>query len=778
MAASAENPFWDDVLRRGERSPYARWFDVAWRAHTSDRPRVVLPVLGDEPARVIERGELSVGIVDGHPRVRYFQQSFPLDESTLPPELQLAQIDLEEAGEATAVFAGDAGRARLLALLDAQHYRLVSWRDAPALLNYRRFFDVNDLVALRAEDPAVFDATHRAVLRLVADGVIDGLRIDHVDGLLDPRGYLRRLRASVPAELPIVVEKILAPGERLPDDWPVDGTTGYEFLNDVESALIAPAGFAAIERRYRRMRRLGERGFAAAACDGKRRALTGPLAPDVARLAHTLTPIAHARGARWTEAEWIAPLVEWMVALPVYRTYVADEQVSPADRAVIDAAAAVAAERAPVLADRVAMIAGIVRGGAAPGSAELRFIERLQQVSGPAMAKGVEDTALYAYVPLASRNEVGGAPDRPLEDAVDALHAGCARRAARWPRSLLGTSTHDTKRSGDLRARLDVLSEMPREWERAVARWRRLNARHRRVVRGRMAPDVNDEYVFYQMLIGLWPAPRPGRRADDLPDRAWRDGAAERLTRYALKAAREAKTRTTWIEPNAGYEDALRAFIAGALEPADDAPFLTDAARLVARIAPAGAANAIARVAVQLTAPGTPDLYQGDELWNLALVDPDNRRAVDYGRRTAALDELGAVARGLDEGGRADLGDGRVKLHVTQRLLATRRDHRDLVRRGAYHPLEVRGPRHDHVIAFARVHDQEILITVAGRLLCDALAAPDPRGWWGDTAVLLPDGLSAGDVQPRLASCALERGARSLEVGSALGVLPAFVATR
>lgn len=745
MGIGPENARWEDVLTYGERSRYARWFDIDWR-DDEHGAKVFLPILGDELDAVLARGELSVDVREGEsPRVRYFQQSFPLDPATLPPELQLATFDPEETGELTDLFSGTAGQARLRELLDVQHYRLVHWRDGPRLINYRRFFDVNDLAGIRVEDPAVFDESHALILALVRDGVVDGLRVDHVDGLADPRAYLTRLRALTPG-VPIFVEKILSNGEQLRSDWPIDGTTGYEFLNDLEDVFIEPSGFAQIDALYRRFRHLpAASSFRDIARAGKLAVLRGALRADVSRVGALLGLIARATGRRFKATELESAVAEVVASLPVYRTYFDGRDLpDQPDESVIDAAASDAASRNDAsLQEPIRLVASVLRGDVAgvDPALRLRFVARFQQLSGPATAKGVEDTALYVYVPMVSRNEVGGAPDRGLDDAVARFHDANAHRAERWPLTLNATNTHDTKRSADVRARLDALTECASEWERSVRRWRRLNARHRATVSGRLAPDTNTEYLIYQTLVALWPAPRAGRRSDDLPDRAWRDSVRARLVRYALKAAREAKTRTSWVEPSSGYEKALNAFVAAILAPADDAPFLTDVARLVSRIAPLGVANSLSRVALHLLSPGTPDIYQGDEQWSFALVDPDNRGQIDYDAYTRALEEVETAASPSDP--------GRSKLFIVRRLLGLRRERPDLFRAGSYRPLHASGTKAKHVVAFVRSHADRHVLTVATRL-SSGLDAGDVG--WGDTRIELPPDLSGVRWKDRLTS--------------------------
>jgi len=775
MGIGAENRYWDDVLMHGERSRYAHWFDIDWARGNGGAHKVVLPILGDELDRVIERGEIKVSVGDGHtPRFMIGATSLPIDPASLPEELQLAQFDPEEARELAAGYSRAGGRERLRSLLEAQHYRLVFWRRGWQEINYRRFFDVNDLVAVRVEDPAVFAETHALTVRLVRDGVVDGLRVDHIDGLLDPAAYLKRLRVEVGDDVPIVVEKILALDETVSPAWPVQGTTGYEFLNDVDDLFIDPAGFSEIERYYRSLRRLGATTFKDIARAGKQAALAEPLHADVERLTTLLHALAHAAGRRWTRADLSSALIEFISALPIYRTDVTPgARIEPDDRAVIEQTSK---EGPPPdspgwINDFIAKVL-LSAETTNESNRALQFAQRLQQVSGPATAKGVEDTALYVYVPLASRNEVGGAPDRPLENAVARFHDANARRASDHPLSLITTNTHDAKRSADARSRIEALSEMPLEWERSIRRWRRLTGKHRATVRGRLAPDTNTEWLFYQTLIALWPPPRHGRRTDDLPDRSWRELARDRLTEYMRKAAREAKLRTSWVEPDAAFEDAVSRFVKAALEPSDDAPFLFDVARLVARVAPIGAANAIARLVLHLTSPGTPDIYQGDEFWNFALVDPDNRRGVDYDARQHALDDVGSVESRLRGSQSLDVFDNRVKVFVTQRLLTLRKTRTTLFTRGDYRPLGVHGARAEHVVAFVRSAGDELSVSIAGRLTCE-LFASRPADWWEDTSIDVPGPV----LRSALSGEEFRVTDGTIRIANALAKLPANVLT-
>ncbi len=807
MGIGNENPFWTEVLTHGQNARYAHWFDIDWAAErmargARGRGKIVLPVLEDELESVLARDEIELDIGDSEQRLVYKGQTFPLDPASLTPEMQLALWDPKAVGDPVALAAG-AGRGRregLRRLLDAQHYRLTFWRRANTELDYRRFFDINDLVALRMEDGRVFAETHAYLLTLVRQGIIDGLRVDHVDGLRDPLTYLRRLRVQVELDengrqhadstrssVPIFVEKILSPGERLRGDWPVQGTTGYEFLNDLEDVFMDDGGFRSIERSYRRLRRLrdGRGTFADQAYAAKLQVLRDALQPDVRRLVRRLEPLAEASGhADWATSRLAEGLMHFIAALPVYRTYI-DGRAAPHqdDREAIARAVAESSRRNPATKDVVLLIASVLLDDVGRESVGdrgwLDFVQRLQQTSGPATAKGVEDTALYRYVPLASRNEVGGSPDRPLENATQRLHGANAERAARWPAALICTNTHDTKRSADLRARLDVLTGLPGEWERRVRRWRRLNSGHRGVVRGRIAPDRNTEYLFYQTLFGLWPSPASAERDDSLPvpipDGEWRTGARQRLQTYMIKAAREAKVRTSWVNPDTEFEEALRRFIAGALEPSDDALFLTDVAELASQLARAAALTSLARVLLHLTAPGTPDLYQGDELWNLALVDPDNRQPVDYEDRGRSLHQLGGTSAPFTAG----LQSPQTKLFLTTTLLRLRREHPKLFGCGHYLPLLVDGsapgapPR---LLAYLRSYESKHAIVVAPRPATGG--GPPFNGSpqsieWGTTVVTLP---AEGGLQNRRWHSVLD--SQDLSVDAASGALPASLILR
>ena len=758
MGIGADNPYWDDLLERGSQSRYADWFDVEWQASTRRLTgKVLLPILGDGPEQVLARDELGLEVTDQGVRVRYFDHHFPIDPSTLPAELELAMRDPWARDVVAEWTKGEAGRARLRELLAHQHYELAFWRTAQRDLNYRRFFDVNELIALRVEREPVFEATHRFVLKLVADGVVDGLRVDHIDGLLEPRRYLERLRAAVDARrpappggarFPIVVEKILAAHESLPADWPVDGTTGYELMTALEDVFVDPAGYDALETRYRG--RAGTPDFHAVAVDAKRRVLRAALNADVRRIAPMLAAVA--RCADWPQlpiAAYAGAIVELVALLPVYRTYIDAQHpdVRGDDAKVLKDAMAELRKRGhadPAAADALerALLGSWRDAEPELARARLAFVLRWQQLTGPAAAKGVEDTALYVYAPLASRNEVGGDPGVPVEGAVQRLHARLAERAARYPRALNATNTHDTKRSADVRARLDALSESPGAWERRLRQWRRHHRALQTLVAGRLAPTRATDNFIYQALVGLWPV-GSGVRASD--DDSWLTELTGRLTEYIRKSVREAKVSTSWTDPDADYEKAIETFIARMLERSTNARFLHDVEELVCAIAPQGRWNSIARLVVHLTAPGVPDIYQGDELFFRALVDPDNRRPVDWARREQALDAIGgALAPDFVDPARlagwcARPEDDGLKLYVTARLLHLRQRRRELLAHGDYRPLTTEGDKGTHALAFQRAHLEDRLIVIVPRLTCGLGGEVPIREAWGRTSIRLPD---------------------------------------
>ncbi|HJQ84976.1 MAG TPA: malto-oligosyltrehalose synthase, partial [Candidatus Binatia bacterium] len=632
---------------------------------------------------------------------------------------------------------------------------------------------VSDLVGVRVEDPAVFDATHAHVLEWTAGHRLDGLRVDHVDGLWDPRAYLERLRtraaAAAGGDVPIWVEKILIGDEHLRDDWPVAGTTGYEFASRLEAAFVDPAGFTAIERWYRELIRApAAAGFPSAARAGKRRLLDTWLSPDARRLARHLRRLVRRdpRAAGLDPRRLMTAVLEVLVAFPIYRTYVDEGPVTAADgEAIADAIAGArgVAGVAPVALDLLAEV--LLHAGAHGAQRDgLAFVRRFQQTSAPVMAKGVEDTALYRWLPLASRNDVGSDPGAPLDGAVAALHAANAERAARWPHSLLAVTTHDTKRSGDLRARLDILAEMPARWTSRVAAWRRMHRPHRRRVRGRLAPDANTEYLVYQTLVGIWPLATGEQALAEV---------TERVRDHLRKATREAKVHTSWLDPEPQFEQAVDDFVVAILGA--ESPFVAELDAFARdEVVRPGLWTALARTLVHLTAPGVPDVYQGDELWSFTLTDPDNRRPVDFASRRALLAELelrpidAALVRALVD--RPE--DGAAKLHVVRTALGLRRREPDLFA-GGYEALVAEGERAAHVLAFARSQGERTAITVVPRLVLGlgGRSAPVGSAVWGDTALRLPGALARRRFTNVLTG--EPWGGDPLPLASALGAFPA-----
>jgi (1->4)-alpha-D-glucan 1-alpha-D-glucosylmutase len=630
---SLNQPLWS-VLRDGPGSSFARWFDVDWAARGG---RLLLPVLGGPLAACLD--DLKLDTAGPEPVLRYFDHVFP-------------------------VRPGSAGQP-LPGLLDAQHYELASWRAAATELNWRRFFDVTTLIAVRVEDPEVFEATHQVLLRLVAEGVVDGLRVDHPDGLADPGGYLERLAART-GGVWVATEKILTGGETLPAGWRCAGTTGYDALRAVGGVFTDPAGAAPLTAAYTRLTG-GPAAFAEVAGPAKREEAGQALAAEVARLARLAAAAGLPALAGAPPADLTAVLVELLTAMPVYRAYVSAGQPAPPQSvALVQGAAAVARPHLPARAHPLLDAVTDLALGRGP-HASPAFVTLFQQVCGPVMAKGVEDTAFYRWSRLLALNEVGGEPDQFGLD-VTGFHSFAARLARDWPASMTTLSTHDTKRQEDVRARLAVLAEIPGAWAGQAAAW---HGRAAVLAAGRL-PEPDTEYLLWQTLVGAWPI------------------GTERLTGYLRKAMREAKTATSWTDPDEGYEDAVLGLAARVLA---DAELTRSIGAFTAAIAAGARANSLGAKLVQLAMPGVADVYQGCELAGWSLVDPDNRRPVDFARRRALLAALdaGDPPAGLDE----------EKLLVTSAALRLRRRHPDWFG-GGYTPLAADGPAAGHVLAFAR----------------------------------------------------------------------------
>ncbi|MGH2381697.1 MAG: malto-oligosyltrehalose synthase [Candidatus Limnocylindria bacterium] len=684
MAISSElNRWWWDVLELGPASRYASWFDVDWTPG-----HVLLPVLGDDGNDAIRLVRDAEGVVIQHAGRRY-----PLAPGTLTPAVSDEEIA-----------AINADPDRLDALLAQQRYRLVSWRASRDRLNYRRFFDINDLIGIRVEDRDTFAETHRLILRWVSEGLVDGLRIDHPDGLRDPAGYLAELRTEAPNAW-IVVEKILGAEEALRPDWQVDGTTGYRFANLATGLLVDPAGEAGMTATWASVAD-ADPAWDAIVEEARIETLSSVLGSDVNRLTEVFAAVCAPTRDR-THDELRNVLREVAARLPVYRTYVTDSprRVTDEDAALIEAAVAGARDARPDLDPNLFASLGRVLRLEVDGDRASDLAMRFQQLTPPAMAKGVEDTALYRHHRLVALNEVGGDPGRFGTSPAE-FHRSMADAQSIWPTAMLALSTHDTKRSADLRARLALLSEDPDGWRDAVDRLASVAEAHRPDA-GRPTPA--DAYLFFQTVVGAWPID------------------ADRAADYLAKASREAKLHTSWTDPEPAYDRALAGFVRGCLA---DPAFVTAVEATVAPLVDAGRRAALAQLALQLTAPGVPDVYQGSELWDLSLVDPDNRRPVDYEARRRLLADIRQLGP-ADAWSQRD--EGLPKMWLIRRALELRaRRASAFGAASTYEPLMARGAEADAVVGFVRGSD---VITVVPRLVRRI-----ERLGWGDTVVDLPSG--------------------------------------
>jgi (1->4)-alpha-D-glucan 1-alpha-D-glucosylmutase len=803
MGVGNDSIWWQDVLENGRASQYSEYFDIDWKPlKAAMRNKLLLPILGDQYGAELEARHIQISIEDGRPLVHYYDHTMPVAPRTLPilfdqlsggdalPETlrglltQLRDIPPHETSDETlqekrrellaellpklreelrspemapiiehalAAINGVEGAPhsfdRLHLLLDAQPYRLASWRTSAEEINYRRFFDVNDLVGLRMENPEVFAQTHCLIRSLIAARKVTGLRIDHCDGMFNPRQYLIRLQllylasqcaGGAPQQetaangiersvldpvrgydwsqsqgpLYTVVEKILEPREYLPPEWPVRGTSGYDFVYLANGIFIQKANEKRFDNLYTQV--LGH----PADPDeiiyrSKLQVMQTALASEVYVLTNLLSRIAasNRRARDFTDNILETVIRETIASFPVYRTYI-DDRGEYGDRDVAFLRSAIArakrlnpdinASAFDFLRETLLLKSSSPAARQKPDHDMLYFALKFQQLTGPVMAKGVEDTAFYVYTRFVSSNEVGGSA-KSFGISIDALHQSNQERLKYSPDSMLTTSTHDTKRSEDVRNRLNVLSELPQPWAAAVRRWQRMNAKFKRTLEdGRKAPDNNEEYLLYQTIVGAWPW--------QMESGLDREAYVERIKQYASKALSEAKVNLSWINPDPEYTEAVHAFISAIMMPGNrgkESPFVASLNGLMPQLRLFGAVNSLAQLVLKIASPGVPDFYQGSELWDLSLVDPDNRRLVDYDLRTGALDGLRALAE--REGAKAvcaevlgHLGEGRVKLWTMHRALELRRQEHGLFRRGKYLPLEVEGERQEHVIGFLR----------------------------------------------------------------------------
>ncbi len=836
------------------------------------KDKVLIPILGDQYGNVLESQGLTLMFEEGAFFVYYYDHKFPLQPQTytvilehhlerltqglteenvnyeeylsiiralknLPSYMETAPARIEERhrekevikrrllslvnlsrevrlhiNENVRLFNGTKGDPRSFDLLDnllsQQIFRLSHWRVATEEINYRRFFDINGLGAVRMERPDVFRATHRLILRMVQEGGVTGIRIDHPDGLYNPVEYFHRLQRgcfvsrslapgvepsteeerelakryddavlAYPAYKPfyIVGEKILTKAERMPEDWPIFSTTGYVFLNSVNGIFIDNESAKAFDAIYEKFI-YGKIGIQEIAADKKKLVMQVSMASEMNTLGHYLNDLSeknrHTRD--FTLNSLRNAVIEVVACFPVYRSYTNTWSVSDRDRQVVELAVSKAKRRNPAISESIFdFVKDVLLLRFPPDmkdddkAAWLDFVMRFQQITGSVMARGVEDTAFYVYNRLVSLNEVGGAPER-FGTPIETFHGQNIERWKSWPHALITTATHDTKRGEDTRQRINVLSEFPRDWAEHVKYWARTNKKKKTIIDGIEAPDRNDEYLLYQTLIGAWP---PGQNTGHSPE------FIDRIRDYMLKASREAKVNTSWISPNTKYEEALSEFIAAILNPKAENRFLEDFLPFQRVVSHFGMFNSLSQTLLKIASPGVPDFYQGTELWDFSLVDPDNRRPVDYNARIDALARIReqearmtgvALARELSQ----NRDDGWIKLYVIYKALNFRKANRLIFEQGEYVPLEMRGEYAAHACAFARRAESGTIIVAVPRLLTRLISGsasmPYGRGVWESTAVVLPG--AAGGETYRNVFTGENRSAILLE-GGAIGLL-------
>jgi (1->4)-alpha-D-glucan 1-alpha-D-glucosylmutase len=812
------------------------------------KDKVLIPVLGSQYGNVLEGQELALVFEDGAFLVRYYDNRFPLRphsyafimehrlgalQERLPPDhadlaeylsiitalghlplytesdpgrvderlrekevikrrlqaLMERSVEIREHLDGNVkLFNGTRGDARSFDLLDEllnqQIYRLSYWRVATEEINYRRFFDINGLGAIRTEHAEVFLATHQLIFRLIGEGSVTGLRIDHPDGLFNPVEYFHRLQRACyvrqaidpanrtpeaerelgerydeavladPGYRPfyIVGEKILTKAERMPDDWPIFSTTGYVFLNSVNGIFVDSGSAKAFDRIYEKFTGM-KMNLPEVIYEKKKLVMQVAMASEINTLGHYLNDLSernrHTRD--FTLNSLRSAITEVIASFPIYRTYTNTWVVTDRDRQTIELAISRAKRKNPALSESifdflkdVLLLRFPVGQRDEDKAAWLDFAMRFQQITGPVMAKGVEDTAFYVYNRFVSLNEVGGTPER-FGTPLETFHGQNIERAKNWPHALITTATHDTKRGEDTRQRINVLSELPREWAERVRVWARMNKKKKTIIDGSEAPDRNEEYLLYQTLIGAWPmAPM---------DEQGRDAFFVRIRDYMLKSSREAKVNTSWISPNGKYEDALTSFIGAVLKAARGNRFLSDFLPFQQMVSHFGMYNSLSQTLLKICAPGVPDFYQGTELWDFSLVDPDNRRPVDFERRINDLKVLRQKDTGMQGTSLAweltqNAADGRIKLFVVYKALAHRRTSRGLYDHGEYVPLTAKGPKSVNICAFMRSGNGSSLIVVVPRfltgLISGAGAMPFGKGVWESTTLMLPETIQGG----------------------------------
>jgi len=846
----SRNEWWMDVLENGPSSRYAPYFDIDWQPRKFDlRGKVLLPILSDQYGRVLERGELQVRFEEGTFYLLYGERRLPIAPGTYRYVLEIGLQNLAEhkdedfyaefqsiltaleylpkrtetdpkriverirekeiikrrlerlcteasqvqqaIDKALAQINGKPGDPRsfdvLDELLNAQSYRLAFWRVAAEEINYRRFFDVNELAAIRVELPKVFDAVHRLLLELVSSSAVTGLRVDHPDGLYLPGEYFGKLQQrcakalgiSLPKDgraVYIVAEKILTGGETLRSEWRVHGTTGYDFANHVTELLVDSSAETAITNTFHRF--IGHSvPFGHLLYAKKLQVMKLALANDVDVLGNMLDRLSEQN--RWYRDFTLEALSravrETIACFPVYRTYVApDQPVNDEDREIIERAIATAKRRNPGMDESIFNYLRDVllfrfpqNLNDAERAAHAHFVLKFQQATGPIMAKGLEDTVFYIYNRLTALNEVGGEPQQ-FGSSVERFHERNMDRQRNWPATLLATSTHDTKRSEDVRARIVAISEIPELWRRSLQRWRMVNRRWKRTINDLEAPDASEEYLLYQTLLGTWPI-----RIDGEPESVPTQEYVERIQAYMAKALHEAKINTSWIQPNEEWDAAMHDFVAKILEATPRNKFLPIFLPVAKEIARLGAINSLTQTLLKLTAPGVSDIYQGNEIWDYSLVDPDNRRPVDYNLRREMLDALpSATPNELMR----TWPDGRVKMFLTQRVLRFRREHADIFQSGDYLPLRASGTFAECCISFIRQVGDKWIAVISPRL-SSRVGFPPIGELWKDTEIELSENVSVAQAHDLFTCRPMPLKHRQVKVADALSILPFAVIT-
>ncbi|MGI5940479.1 MAG: malto-oligosyltrehalose synthase [Thermoleophilia bacterium] len=791
MAADSTNPMWMDVLENGRRSCYAKVFDIDWVVPRVGEDFFLVPMLAGSMSECLANGTLRITLEDredgaGETRalfVRHYDQRFPIRPCAwsllFGVEAGCSSSDLEQSLAAFAA-ADMATKTDLLRkILRAGPYRLVSGRLAAKHYAYRRFFDINHLIGVKVEDEEVFEETHRLIFELAEAGMIDGIRIDHIDGLRDPKTYLERLRARIPSDMYVVVEKILGCNEMLPSGWPVAGTTGYDFLKAVGDVFVDADGFRELMRVHGHLAG-GVQRFDDLAFAGKQIVLERLFAGELSRLSRRLFRLVADADSqcRLSREDLEQALAAITCALPVYRTYIKDAGPDETDLATIRSAVTWVEQRGPKeIAIPLRYVAGLLSLNpscpvvASRPEAALEFVLDWQQFTGPVAAKGVEDTALYRGTRLIALDEVGG--DAGVSGrSVERLHLRNLEVSIRFPESLNATSTHDTKRSEDVRSRLVVLTECPEEWSTRLRRWMCWNAAARTMVDGRPAPDAQEEILIYQSLLGALPLDE-----SDLQE------FTARMVKFTVKALREAKLHSNWMLPNKLYEDAVSRFVETTML-GSDRRFVNDLTAFAQEVAWFGCLNSLAQLLLKIVSPGISDFYQGCEFWALSLTDPDNRRPVDFtlGRKMLTRLHSPTADYPLDVSGLLEQWrDGRIKQFVSARALAFRRSHADLFRFGEYVPLTCRGPLSEHVVAAARCLEDQWAVAIVPRLVVGLIDPPDVgisgHDIWEGTRIVLPDAASESWNDELTGHRVrtfedVDGGGRGLQLEQALALLP------